>query len=62
MYKGWVTGSPKDRKHLESLGIELGPYNKAESRFNDCKASSEALAKLDPVRFLWYFVPIKENE
>ena len=58
MYSGWICGKPEDKEFLESLGIEVGPYDEAQKQFVDCKVSEEALSKLDSHwgRFIWYLI------
>jgi len=58
----WIIADETDREHLESLGVELGPYNTERKEFNPCRVTPEALDKLDPWWGEYWWGPVAEQE
>lgn len=64
MYIGWIAvpNRYESTKHLISLGIKLGRYNRQDRTFENCKVSDESFDKLDKFwgQYVWYLERIDE--
>ena len=53
---GWIlANNAGDRRHLTSLGVVVGKWNRKVGQFEGCVVSQEALDRLDPYwgRYYW---------
>lgn len=58
---GWIQPCDPDlnintaEKELQTLGVDVGPWNTIEKEFQHCVVSLAVLAKLDPLwgRYIW---------
>lgn len=66
-YMGWIAPlfGEKEKEFLQSLGIQVGPYDYSRGLFDPCVLSDKALAQLDPwwqKRFVWTLHSLKTWE